>query len=147
MRRSIVVAVALVGLSASGCGKQSRTTPSAAARLTAICDEAGHELLTIDRHKIQPYPRFMGKLIEEAAEESEKVDEATATNVRRIPASPRTGQALADLARSRAELQAIVRFVQHHGVAVTDLPPGIMLRLITANAGCFRVQARKPTPG
>ena len=83
----------------------------------------------------------MGKLIEEAAEESEKVDEATAAEVRREPVSARTGQALADLARSRAELRAIVRVVQHDGVAVGDYPPLLLLRFVEANGGASGCRA------
>jgi hypothetical protein len=150
VRWSILPALAIAGLSASGCGGQSPRTPaqqSATSRLAAICDEGRNELLTIDRHKIQPHAGFVGKLIEEAAEESEKVDEATAAEVRREPVSARTGQALADLARSRAELRAIVRVVQHDGVAVGDYPPLLLLRFVEANGGCFRVQSRKPIGG
>ena len=113
----------------------------------SIHAEGRNELLTIDRHKIQPHAGFVGKLIEEAAEESEKVDEATAAEVRREPVSARTGPALADLARSRAELRAIVRVVQHDGVAVGDYPPLLLLRFVEANGGCFRVQSRKPIGG
>jgi hypothetical protein len=135
-------------LGAIGCGAQSRhasVKPTAASRLTAVCDEAGHELLTIDRHKIQPDAQVLGRLIEEAAEESERVDKATVASVRRLPTSTRTAEALADLARSRVELQAIVRVVRRHGISYADIPQGLPLHFLEANGGCGRVQIRKPT--
>ena len=123
MRRSILIVLAVAGLSVSGCGSESP-----AQRLTATCDEVGHKLLAMDS-KLRPYPSPMGKLIEENVEGVDKSDAATTASVRRMPASAHTRQALADLARSRAEAEAILRIIKREGVAssperaLTTAPP------------------------
>jgi hypothetical protein len=143
----LVVVLAVSGFVTAGCAKQSLQAPvkpTAASRLNAICEQADHELATIDRHKIQPYPQVFGRFIEEAAEESQKVDQTTVTDVRRLPVSPRKGLALTDLARTQAELRAIVRALQRHGPSFRDLPHGVLLRFLEANSGCGQVKVTKP---
>lgn len=145
--RLLVAALAVASLGAAGCGKQSmqvRAKSSATSRLNVICEQAGRELATIDRHKIQPNPQVIGRLIEEAAEESRKVDEETVSRVRRLPVSPRKGLALADLAHTQAELRAFVRALQHHGPSFGDLPHRLLLRFLEVNGGCGQVKVTKP---
>ncbi|MGO9320767.1 MAG: hypothetical protein ACLQBY_08215 [Solirubrobacteraceae bacterium] len=52
----------------------------------AVCDEASHELLTIDQQKLRATElSVVGSLIEHAAAEGEKIDETTTAKVRRLP--------------------------------------------------------------
>jgi hypothetical protein len=143
---AITVAVAM-----TGCGKGSPATltrESATSQLIAVCSEASHELLTIDQQKLRaPELSVVGRLIEEAATEGEKVDETTAAKMHRLPTNRHTATALAYLAHSRTELQAVVRAVRRHGTEYIDLPRGLLLSFLRANSGCGQVHLRNPTTG
>ena len=153
MKRGIVVALAVACVCLSGCGGGTRhksfpvepeylAPPSEAQRLAQACDEAGRELLKIDQHEVPSLPR--GKLVEKDAEESQRLDWETAEEIRLLfPHSALTQRALADLARSQAEIRAIVRKLRRPGT----MPAGLAMQFVRANGGCGRVQIRKPIAG
>lgn len=152
LARPALPAAVLVALALAGCGhslpvKRTGASEAARSRLLAICTEAAHAVLGIDHDKLRPELRILGRLIEEAARQGERVDAEAAAKIRRLPSSRSTKLVLSYLATSRSRLKAIDRAVRHHGPAYTAIPRELILTFVRANSGCGRVGLAPPGPG
>jgi hypothetical protein len=88
-----------------------------------------------------------GRLIAEAARESEQVDAHTEAQLKRMRPLSATTARLAYLRRSRSELRKIIAIVRHHGIAFQALPRRLILDFLYANSGCGVVKIRPPVNG
>jgi hypothetical protein len=126
----------------AGCGSAhsdgGSPQPSAASRLTAVCDQSVHEAITAQA-RFLPSSEFavLGRLIEEAAEETEKIDERTAAKVRSLARSEARAAALSNIAAGEETLRTVVSVVRSHGIRYSDLPSGLLSLLVSASGGCF----------
>lgn len=87
MRTCLAGLAVLTAAGIAGCGSGSHAkTAIAASPPTAhsVCKEGFRELETIDRHKLVPEPSVFGRLIAEAARESEQVDAHTEVRLKRM---------------------------------------------------------------
>jgi hypothetical protein len=146
--------VLLVSMSAAGCGGKSRMTPtarSAAAQLEAVCKEGFSESLAIDQGLGKKAVRrsAVARRLAQSAEAGEKLDSAITAKVLTLPTTSKTRTMLTYLARSRSELQAIVRAVRRNGSAheSRDLQRSLVLSFLKANSGCGVVKLREPIQG
>jgi hypothetical protein len=144
----LVVLVSL--LAASGCGGKSRSTPaarSATAQLEAVCKKGFSESLAIDQRLGKNAVRrsVVGRQLVQSAEAGEKLDSAITAKVLTLPTTLKTKGALTYLARSRSQLQTIVRAVRPSGSAYEsrDLPRSLVFSFLRANSGCGVVRLRK----
>jgi hypothetical protein len=144
------VSILATAITLAGCGTEAPRTPvsaSAASLLEAACRRGSNHLLAIDqRHPHVLEGAAIGRFIEQDATEAETVDQETTETVSRLPATAHKTVALADLAQSRSNLKALVRNVQGHDLALTDLR-GLFLSLARASGGCYRVKLRQPING
>jgi len=158
MRRVVLLAIASVLV--SGCGGQSHQPlftgpslgslpvagwPKSNATLVAVCDKGVHEVLTMSFRSFPPRSTStVARTIEEVAKRAVVIEEATAANVRRLAPSGHTGEAIANLARDRADYESIARVPLPRNGATPD---GLLVQFIRANRGCFRTRVRKPING
>lgn len=134
----------------SGCGQNqplAATKPSTTSRTKAICEQASHELLTIDQQRLRPELAVIGRLIEEASLAGEKIDASTTAKVQHLPPNSYSATVLTDLAHSRAELQAVIHAVRRHGIAYARLPRSLVISFLKANSGCGHIRLRQPISG
>jgi len=134
----------------SGCGQNqplAATEPSTTSRTKAICEQAAHELLTIDQQRLRPELAVIGRIIEEASLAGEKIDASAAAKVQHLPPNSYSATVLIDLARSRAELQTVIHAVRRHGIAYARLPRSLVISFLRANSGCGRIRLRQPIGG
>lgn len=126
----------------AGCGSAhgdgGSPEPSAASRLTAVCDQSVHEAIAAQA-RFLPSSEFavLGRLIEEAAQETEKIDERTAAKVKSLARSDARTAALSNIAAGELTLRRIVAVVRSHGIRYGDLPSGLLASLVRASGGCF----------
>jgi len=151
MSRWAIISVAVVAaMMFTGCGEQRRSTatkPSMTSRTNVICEQATHELLTIDQQRLRPELAVIGRLIEEASLAGEKIDASTTAKVQHLPPNSYSATVLADLAHSRAELQAIIHTVRRHGIAYARFPRSLVISFLKANSGCGHIRLRQPISG
>jgi hypothetical protein len=87
----------------------------------------------------------VGRHLVESAEAGEKLDSAITAKILTLPTTLKTKGVLTYLARSRSELQRIVRAVRPSGSAYESrhLPRSLVLSFLRANSGRGVVRLRK----
>jgi hypothetical protein len=150
MRTCLAGLAVLMAAGIAGCDSGSHAkTAIAASPPTAhsVCKEGFRELETIDRHKLVPEASVFGRLIAEAARESEQVDAHTEARLKRMRPLSATAVPLAYLRHSRTALRRIISTVSRHGIAFEDLPRRLMLDFLYVNSGCGVVKTQPPVSG
>lgn len=146
-----LTAALLFMASATGCGKSSPSrTPQPDAvptRLAFICKNAARELQSIDQHSLGSDPYLINSVIGHAANKAEAVENSASASLRRLPNTPETAAALSALARSGAQLRAVVYTLRHQGAGHSGYWRGMLLRFLRASSGCGTVSLRNPTGG
>ena len=142
----VALGVSAAAIAIVGCGKADLPTqssrPSGVAQLGAVCALADREALQIDRQLAAARAQLIAGHLRpfiEAAQRAQRLDEATAANINRLPPSSYTATFLARLSRGRAELHAITEAVRRRG-----LTRGLISLFLRANRACGSVRLQKP---
>jgi hypothetical protein len=133
-----------MGTTGCGGGSPAKTVAAASPTARSVCEEGFRELETIDHHKLVPEASVIGRLIAEAAQESEKVDAHTETELKRVRSPSAAAVPLAYLQHSRIALRKVITVVRAHGSTYQDLPRRLMLDFLYANGGCGVVKTQPP---
>jgi hypothetical protein len=149
MRRvSFAPAAIFAGFVLAGCGGSTKpatpSRPSTAQKsaLDSICREATRELLDVGQHS-DGGPSFLGRVIKEGSEASDKILETTIEKVRTLPQAAAQTKALRNLHANKASYEGLVQLVRTRGPEYKDLPSGTLLRFARGAAACQTFQEVK----